>query len=88
MKKNKRSLRTGASALGRGFEINKIGINLIRIRFVDMLKIKSVMEKVKGGKDKMDIEFYTMEDLQRIHQEYIKGDAIEFSLPYAIGKLQ
>lgn len=44
------------------------------------------MEKVKGGKDKMDIEFYTMEDLQRIHQEYIKGDAIEFSLPYAISE--
>lgn len=34
----------------------------------------------------MDIDFYTMEDLQRIHQEYIKGNVIEFSLSYAISE--
>lgn len=34
----------------------------------------------------MDIEFYTMEKLQHIHQEYNKGNTIECSFPYAISE--
>ena len=49
-----------------------------------MIRLRQLWNSLR--EEKMDIEFYTMEDLQRIHQEYVKGNVIEFSSPYAISE--
>lgn len=49
-----------------------------------MIRLRQLWNSLR--EEKIDIEFYTMEDLQRIHQEYVKGNVIEFSSPYAISE--